>query len=528
MAKNSTIKALVPLLALTLAGCGGGGSDDVVVGGSGGGGGGGGNGGATLPPGQSTNYTFQYPNFPNGGRVTTVATYQVPGESSSVSGDVFAAVRQGPFDNLAKLSVPGSSQSAAAEATSLDRCGTADIVNLTSLTGIEEAPEVNAQADPRIRARFQELAEGTVRTFYLITAYRSTEAAKMLQPSETQHCTIFAELDAQGNPCISRAKALRIAQAFDSNNPRRPGSGIYGQVRAAFGSEWNQNPVGGADGDTKVVLFFYRSLGDNLYGYTSPADSSVGSQSNQAEIVYINANKDDDQTLSTLTHEFQHLINHNEKVVQQGTFPQGAEQGENVSINEGLSQLAEEICGFDFNNGNTLLVDVCNDYLTRPESHEFFNFRAAGFGYGQSYLFFKYIREHYGDATIRALTDSPAVGKANLDAQLPNGFAENFRRWAVANYATNLNGNVPAIYKYPSGFRTDGTYSAGQLSGVRLNSLTNNSGTDVDSLRAWSAAYLSYSGGNGDDLTLQVESAPGSPVLAVYEALQGTFSSLDQ
>jgi hypothetical protein len=227
-----------------------------------------------------------------------------------------------------------------------------------------------------------------------------------------------------------------------------------------------------------------------------------------------------------LTHEFQHLINQNEKVVRQGTFPAGA-MDENVGINEGLSQLAEEICGFDFDNGNTLLVDVCNDYLSRPEEHEFFDFFAAGLGYGQGFLFFKYVREHFGDSTIRAIVTSEQVGKANLDAILPPGFDETFRRWSVANYATNLGGSVPSIYRYPSGFRTDGSYDAGQLVGVRTFPM--GSGTnDSELLGAWGVTYLTFDSGNGQNLQLTVQSAPGSPLGAIFESAAGIFTSFDE
>lgn len=520
---------LIPLLAMSLAGCGGGGSDDdvVVTGGTFNNGGGGG----TPPPPPSPppppgSRTFTYPAFPVNGRLTLVSPFQPPAETSTTSAEVVATIAQG--GSLARMLLGRSSVADEEPGTAIaqSRCGTADVSTLAKLMG--DAPEPRAQAAPGVRARFEDLPEGAQREFFLITIFKKVTAEKVLAPEETVHCTIFAELDEQGEPCLSRAKALQIAQAFDTNNPNRPGSGIYDQVRAAFGSEWNAN--GGIDGDGKVVLFFFRSqtLGTRLFGYTSPIDGTpgAGELSNQGEIVYVNADKDLTQTLSTLVHEFQHLINQNEKISRQGTFPAGAQE-ENVTINEGLSQLAEEICGFDFNSNNTLLVDVCNDYLRRPEEHEFFNFNAAGLGYGQGYLFFKYVREHFGDSTIRAITTSPQVGKANLDALLQPGFAETFRRWTVANYATNLGGAVPSIYRYPSGFRTDGSYPAGQLRGVQTYPMgggTNGSG----SLGAWSVTYLTFDQGTGQNLTVSVETAPNSPIGALFESARGTFTRFDQ
>lgn len=527
MKSQSSVKVLIPMLALALAGCGGSSDSHVVTGGSAGGGGTGTGGGGSTPPPSSTQ-RFSYPSFPNSGQATLVTSFQPTTENSSLTSEILATVNQG-MGTLAQSALPRHS-SVAAKGALEGRipCGTADVKALTAMLG--EDTGVREQSAPAVRPRFQELQEGARESFILIAgAFRTVTAEKMLAPQDTVHCTIFAELDESGRPCVTREKALAVAQAFDSNNPSRPGSGIYSQVRSVFGSEWNQNPAGGRDGDSKVVIVFFRSetLGRNLYGYTSPVDSSATSElSNKGEFVYINADKDLTQTLSTLAHEFQHLINYNEKVIQQGTFPAGA-QDENVSINEGLSQLAEEVCGFDFDQGNTLLVSVTNDYLSRPEEHEFFDFFAAGVGYGQSYLFFKYVREHFGDATIRAIVDTPAVGKANLDRHLAPGFAEVFRRWTIANYATNLSGNVPAIYRYPSGFRTNGNYNAGQLVGPYMYGLSNNTTNKIPELGAWSVSYSAYAGGNGGDLNLAIQSNPISSAGVVYEALRGTFSRLD-
>lgn len=546
-------KRLIPfLLALALAGCSDGGDDAVAIGGGGYGTGTGGGGGTTTTgtggggtgggsPSQSRTFTF--PSVSAAGRVTLIGNFQPPAEQSSTTAIVTAAVQQGPLSALGRLApvqASGGVESDAGKVTeSADgriACGTADVTALTNLLGegrvMGTSPKatVRTQAAPAVRSRFQELAEGSRQSFFLITAFKTVTAEKVLQPEETLHCTIFAELNSAGRPCISREKALQVAQAFDSNNPRRSGSGIYDQVRAIFGSEWNQNPVGGNDGDTKVVIMFFQSatLGQGLFGYTSPVDEQVAPSelSNKGEIIYVNADKTLEQNLDTVAHEFQHLINQNEKIVRQGTFPSGAVD-ENVGINEGLSVLSEELCGFNFDSQNDFLVDACNDYLSRPEEHEFFDFYAAGLGYGQGFLFFKYINEQYGTETIRRIVTSPSVGKANLDAILPNGFDENFRRWTVANYATNLSGAVPSEYRYPSGFRTDGTYTAGKLVGVGGSTLRSGQ-NQTDPLGAWSSQYLRFTQGNGSGLRLDVTTAPNSPVGAIFEETQGTFTSFGQ
>ena len=348
-------RAAALLLALSLAGCGGGGGNDSVVstGGNGsapanGGGGTTTTGGTTspTPPTEVLTETFTFTDFPANAQLTVVSNYQPPTENPGTTAEVLVALQQGNFSGLSRLA-PRQEEDADDDNPVLQpACGTADVQALTQLMG--ENPIRGQAAPSAVRARYQELPAGAQRDFYLLPAFQSVTAQKILEPNETVHCTIFAELDGQGQPSVSRSKALAVAEAFDSNNPYRTGSGIYDQDRAVFGSEWNQNPPGGNDGDTKVVILFFRSatLGTSLFGYTSPADSSPNPSdiSNMAEIVYINADKSELQTLSTLAHEFQHLISQNEKVIRQGTFPAGAED-ENVSLNEGLSGLAEEVCG---------------------------------------------------------------------------------------------------------------------------------------------------------------------------------------
>lgn len=512
-------------VGLTLAslGCGGGGGNDEVVASANQ------SSNAPAPPPSGPDMpvavpkTFQFPNFSVDSKLTLVANFQTAGETPNLSGTaeaILSDLGSGPFAQLAARQAPNEDES-----EPIHPCGFADAYSFQELRG----PSTINPQQAEIRPRFQELPEGAEEDFFLIPAFREVTAEKVLGPNETVHCTIFAEVIA-GQPVVDRTKALAVAQAFDSNNPERPGSGIYDQVRAVFGSEWNQNPPGGNDGDEKIVIFFFSSqtLGSGLFGYMSPADSDPngGNSSNMGEIIYVNGDKSLYQTLATISHEFQHVINQNQKVNQQGLNPPNAPT-ENVSLNEGLSGLSEEICGYDFESGNELLVAITNGYLTKPEKHEFFDFFQSGLGYGQSYLFLKYVREHFGDQTIRAISTDTKIGRESLDAHLPGGFAEIFRRWTVANYATNLTGQVPSIYRYPSGFKTKGDTPAGTLVGVKTFPMPNNQSTRSSLLQPWSATYLSLQSEPGTGLTATINPAGGSPYGLVFENIAETFTSFE-
>lgn len=466
-----------------------------------------------------------FPDFDRDSKLTLVANFQTPSERPTVTGQIEFTVSSlgGALYRQAALASGTESEELA-----FNPCGYPEVEGLTSLMGRSDSSAPTS--DPQIRARYEELAEGTQKDFYLYPAFRSVTAEKILEPHETEHCTIFAEV-VNGHPVIDRAKALAVAEAFDRRNPQRPESGIYDQVRAVFGSEWNQNPVGGNDGDLKIVIFFFSSetLGANLYGFVSPVDSDPdgGGYSNKAEIIYINGDKDLYQTLSTVSHEFQHVINLNEKLNRQGQNPSNAVD-ENISINEGMSGLAEEVCGYTLESGNSLLALMINNYLIAPEEHEFFNFYRKGVGYGQSYLFLKYVREHFGDQTIRAISTDTRVGMESLDANIPIGFPEAFRRWSIANYTTNLSGSVPSIYRYPSGFQTDGSYPAGVLVGVRQNPVSTGGSVVSGGLYPWSVAYYTVEGGTDNGVSAKVKAAEGSPYGLVFEKTADHFTSLHQ
>ncbi len=473
--------------------------------------------------------TFVYPDFGTNSRVTVVANFQPEAQTTTTTSQLVATLNSfgpAPVPRFADLSEDEAEEGFVAVGAS---CGTPDAWAFAEHLSLQTSADEQI-VPQQVLGRYQDLPEGAEEQFFIIPIFNNITTKKVLQPNETLHCTIFAEVDGNGNPVLSRQKALLIAEAFDSNNPQRPGSGIYQQVREVFGSEWNQNPPGGLDGDMKIVMVFISSatIGNNLFGYTSPADArpNGGSTSNQGEILYINANKSDYQTLATIAHEFQHLVNINQKLNQQGLNPPGATQ-EVVAINEGLSGLAEEVCGFTFQSGNTLLHIITNDYLRRPQEHSFFDFFKAGLGYGQGYLFFKFVREQFGDATIRNIATSPKTGKVNLDEQIPGGFGEAFRRWTVANFATNLSG-TPLIYRYPSGFRTNGTYATGQLVGPKTFPLSRNQNNGSAALNAWSTNYLVFDQGNGSELQIQIQPANNSPFGLILEQIQGTYSRLDQ
>ena len=181
--------------------------------------------------------------------------------------------------------------------------------------------------------------------------------------------------------------------------------------------------------------------------------------------------------------------------------------------------------GYSLEAGNSILFSFVSSYLSSPESHEFFDFFETSPSNAQGFLFFRYIQEQFGDQAIRDIVANPETGILNLEAQIPGGFSENFRRWSIANFATNLSGPVPEIFRYPSGFQTDGTFPNGTLPGVNTITLTNDTTTSTEDLLPWSVAYLRFNADTGAGLAATVTPAGASPFGLLLENVVGQFGA---
>ncbi len=509
------------IIALLVCGCGGGGGDDQPV--------------ARTDPGNivpapanpaqpaqpAQQKTFTIPNFGTNQQAILVSGFQPPTQQPAQTASYTV--------NSNNRGLPTTARQG--EAPTQD-----PLVSVCAAPLFHQAeppaPTAREILGRGVVSRFETLAEGSQQSFFVATTGQRVTAQKVLEPNETIHCTIFAQV-VNNTPILSRARALEFARAFDNNNPFRPGDGIYNQVRAVFGSEWNQNPPGGRDGDTKVVFLFLNAQGignNGFFGFFNPSDSlslAQNANSNEAEILYFNANKTTDELIGTIAHEFQHMINYNQKVIRQGQFPAGA-QSENLSVNEGLSVLAEDIAGYTLNSGNGFQFSVVRSYLNAPQNFSFFRF--TNFEYGQGYLFFRYVFEQFGSQTITSISTSTEVGLTNLNANLVPGFQEVFRRWTIANHATNLTGaNLPNEFRYPSGFQTNGTFPGlGTLPGPAFLTAPTNGNFTTPTQDPWSAAYLRYAGGNGTALTLQFTQPADVTTSLLHESPTGSFSSAQQ
>lgn len=220
---------------------------------------------------------------------------------------------------------------------------------------------------------------------------------------------------------------LEINQDALERSIRQFNDEIYPRNRELFGEEWSP----GVDGDPRLTVLNARIEGAG--GYFSGKDEmpkSVNRFSNEREMFYINVESQipgSDVYGSTLAHEFQHMIEWNE-----------AERPA-IWMNEGLSQLAEELNGF-----SDSVTSVVPSYIINPD------LQLTSWGdspqesiahYGASYLFMTYFYQQYGqDVELSQLIRDGAGEKLEIFAQIASqqnpeiqDFGDLYADWSIAN-----------------------------------------------------------------------------------------------
>lgn len=225
---------------------------------------------------------------------------------------------------------------------------------------------------------------------------------------------------------LTQAQAEKIAETFDR---------IYEYETPIFGYEYGggvsqQDPgYGGVDKDPKIQILIYDINFDydysknltilgyfaakDLYAQKTLDEYNMNSKSNEAELFYIDSFELDRRPLllySTLIHEFQHMINFNEKFIKNGRITE-------VWYNEMLSLLAEDmigpLIGIDASQSAHPINNLMPFFLGR--------YNAAGItewytddltSYANVYAFGAYLARNYGGAEL--IMEIAKNGKANI------------------------------------------------------------------------------------------------------------------
>lgn len=394
------------------------------------------------------------------------------------------------------------------------QCGTCFI----SEADVRQANSILSQD---FRPQIGSIAPGATLDFFVVTTFRTVTCRRLLSDAQTQNCLIFAE-EVGGIPVLTDARALEIAQGFDSDNPfQEADSGIYNETRERFGSEWRVE--GGRDGDERVVLVFLSSDaigGSGLFGFFNPADQrskEESSSSNEGEILYLNADRAQKslyEAFSTLSHEFSHLIMFNQKVAQDGSFPDGA-QAENAVLDEGLAVLNEELSGFTYTGpegGNFFLLSAVSQLLEEGLNRNYFQFGGRLSDYGAGYLLWRFIHDQEGLATVKEIVTSPGTGRANIETVIEEPFVGFFQRYSQA-VALNDRSDLPTELQFTN-LDLFGTYTSTDGEEFDLQGLQDIRGVTLpgslkvtSALQPWGTIFYLATGGDGASLTFKATGA---------------------
>ena len=236
--------------------------------------------------------------------------------------------------------------------------------------------------------------------------------------AELRYLTPHLYMWVQENQEVDQEALARSAERFEAQT--------YPTNRRFFGSEWSP----GVDNDVHLHILHVSGLGGSVAGYFSGADEFsrlVNEFSNEKEMFYINLgggmSPDSSFYDGVLAHEFQHMIHWY------------TDRNEDTWVNEGMSELAMQLNGYDVGGSDWLFSRQPDTQLnTWPEGPG-----AAGANYGGSYLLTAYFLDRFGEEATQALVLHPANGIAGFQAVLDEldtalTFEDFFTDWRVANY----------------------------------------------------------------------------------------------
>src|SRR3989304_6800985 len=321
------------------------------------------------------------------------------------------------------------------------------------------------------------------------------------------NCYIFVADDVWENT-VDQNSVDAVVDAFDNSTPVDPNKGIYQTDVESFG-----NPPD-VDNDTKIIILIldikdgYTGSGGYVAGYFSSANETRIIDA--AEIYFMDANPTDLKTsgglstaLKTAAHEFQHMINWNyHKTNPELTF-----------INEGLSKVAEIVCGYGASM-QSLYANEPNQYL--------FNWRTNDYtlvlnDYARAQRFFLYLMEQFGveslKSFVQAYSNYGLAGISGLEKILENystSLGKVFLNFSIANGLNDLAVHNAYGYSYqPLPYTTGSTFYNPNINATS------------STLRNIGAEYFTFSGSSDLNATF---TSPGSNI--IVKALEiGTTSS---
>jgi len=214
--------------------------------------------------------------------------------------------------------------------------------------------------------------EGETTKYYPATLKYGTAASK---------CLIYLD-----DTAVTTVEWDKVGFEFDTN--------IYQKMIDSFGVPTD------VDANGKIVIFYYNMASETTMGFFHSVDLDLSSvQGNSMEIFYMNigwggankANPLDPEMVRTLSHEFQHMINHGQRFIINKRVAMDS------WMDEGLAESAEQLVALTpgADRLNTFKNDAANKLKNGTRSLCVWG--GDDEAYGLSYTFFQYLKNQSKD-----------------------------------------------------------------------------------------------------------------------------------
>jgi hypothetical protein len=321
-------------------------------------------------------------------------------------------------------------------------------------------------ASPRFRApaAVTPPTVGSLRTFTVCAAMDCSTFKQVTGRvrAVSAHVAVYVDTLAPAGG-LDSASIAALSQTFDTHG--------YDVDTAAFGgiSDIDSNGVV-ITLMTPVVNSFVTAAqcvaGGYVAGFFFPPDldPQVATQFNDGEIFYTivadpngtlscsHSVADVEYTLpSTFVHELEHVISFNQHVLLRGG------DLEDLWLDEALASFAEELAGRSFLPDQTTFSQYvvpnlfnASEYLASPGSYFLLQTGDTVLAeFGAGWLYVRYLVDQFGSSVTNKLEETALIGTTNVTAQTGVPFATSVTRWALANWVSDLNLDLPGFTPPP-------------------------------------------------------------------------------
>ena len=167
---------------------------------------------------------------------------------------------------------------------------------------------------------------------------------------------------------------------------------------------------------------------------------SQGGNGNRSDMFYVNPGLEPRKFDAVIAHEFQHLINFNQRVlVRKGN-------SEHIWLNEGLSHVAEDLIGENDKTNHRWIGNFLDNThsgalgaLSSPNSYR----------RGAAYMFLRSAVEEFGSGILTRLVQTQRTGISNVENVIGQPIADIFERHVLRLFLSGLGLNARFNYTTP-------------------------------------------------------------------------------